>query len=139
MKKVVLMISGLIMATSSFAGVAQYSGETTCHIYHKDKLLKTLKCPYEGAQGASMSYAFDQATYQVPGFGVMSTSRANKGYDADGNSTGVDITLNDEPAVIRYRWPSNKKIVSKSHPSAGTDKTLECYLSKKSHWEICTK
>ena len=138
MKNIALMISGVVIATSSFAGVAQYTGDTTCHIFHKNKLLKTLKCSYEGAEGASMSYAFDHNTYQVPGFGVMRTARDNKGYDANGNSTGVDITLNDEPAVVRYRWPSNKKIVSTSHPSAGTDKTLECFLSTKSQWEICT-
>lgn len=139
MKNIALMISGVVIATSSFAGVGEYSGETTCHVFHKNKLLKTLKCSYEGTAGASSTYGFDYHTYQLPGFGVMRTSRENKGYDANGNSTGMDITLNDEPAVVRYRWPSNKKIVSNSHPSAGTDKTLECFLSKKSQWEICTK
>lgn len=136
MKKIALIVSGLLISTVGFAGVGQDTGKTTCHIYHKNKLLKSLTCSYDRAEGAGGTYAFRTGDYKIPGFGVMNTSFSVDGYDSNGRGTGTTVTLNDEPAIRRYRLPSNKKIVSNTY--AETHDALECYLSKKSQWEICT-
>ena len=137
MKKLALFIGCMSLATAGFCGVGEFSDSTTCYIYKQDKLQKQLKCSYEGVEGAASSYGFRQVSYTLPGFGTMNTSTSVDGFDSKGQATGVTTTLNDEPAVIRYRLPKNKSIVSDKY--AQSDKvTLECYLSTKSKWEICT-
>ena len=78
MKKIAAFIGAMAITTAGFCGVGSSSGTTTCHVYKANKLLKTVKCAYEGAEGSSSSYAFSEATYKIPGFGTMSTS--NSGY-----------------------------------------------------------
>lgn len=136
-KKIALFLGAISVATAGFCGVGQLSGDTTCYIYKQDKLQKKLACQYEGAEGASSSYAFKQIDYTLPGFGKMATSNSAD-YDDNGNHTGWTTTVNDEPAVIRYRAPSSKKVVSQAYAESGKE-VLECYLSKKSQWEICSE
>lgn len=137
MKKLAFTIGCMSLATAGFCAVGEFSGATTCYIYKQDKLQKQLKCSYEGAEGAASSYGFRQISYTLPGFGTMDTSSSVDGFDSNGQATGATITLNDEPAVIRYRLSTNKSIVSNKHAQSGKE-TLECYLSTKSKWEICT-
>lgn len=137
LKRLSLFVLSMSVATAGFCGVGQFSDKTTCYIYKQDKLQKKLSCQYEGAEGASSSYGFREATYQLPGFGTMSTSNSVDGFDANGSATGMTTTLNGEPAIIRYRLPTTKKIVSQSYAESGKE-VLECYLSKKSKWEICS-
>lgn len=111
MKRIALCISAMSVATAGFCGVGQFSDETTCYVYKQDKLHKKLNCQYEGAEGAAMSYSFRQVSYNLPGLGKMATSnQAN--YNDRNEITGWTTTVNDEPAIIRYRLPSNQRIVS---------------------------
>lgn len=137
MKKIAAFIGAIAVTTAGFCGVDTSSGTTTCHVYKANKLLKSVKCNYEGAEGASSSYSFREATYKIPGFGTMSTSTSADGFNANGRATGWTTTVNDEPAVIRYRLPKNKQLVSEAYAQSGKE-VLECYLSKKSGWEICS-
>ena len=84
-----------------------------------------------------MSYAFRQVDYNLPGFGNMATSNSAD-YDDNGNHTGWTTIVNDEPAVIRYRAPSSKKVVSQTYAESGKE-VLQCYLSTTSQWEICAE
>ena len=136
MKKITIFIGSLLLSTAGFCGVGQFSGNTTCYVYKQGQLFKKLNCQYEGAEGAAMSYSFKQVTYKLPGLGVMDTSISADGFDRDGQPTGWTITVNNEPAIIRYRLPTNKRIVSDDYAASGKE-VLECYLSKTSHWEIC--
>lgn len=136
-QKIALFIGIMSVATAGFCAVGQFSGETTCYVYKQDKLQKNLTCQYDGAEGAAMSYAFKQVDYNLPGFGKMATSNSAD-YDDNNNLTGWTTTVNDEPAIIRYRLPSNQKIVSQAYAESGKE-VLECYLSKKSQWEICSE
>ena len=138
MKRLAIFLGAMAITTAGFCGTAPLSGNTTCYIYKDNKLLKTLKCSYEGAEGAASSYAFKEITYKLPGFGVMATSTSADGFNSKGMATGWTTTVNDEPAVIRYRLPTNQKLVSEQYAQSGKA-TLECYLSKKSGWEICSK
>jgi len=137
MKKIAAFLGAMAVTTAGFCGVGSSSGTTTCHVYKANKLLKTVKCAYESASGASSSYAFSEATYKIPGFGTMSTSTSVDGFTSDGRPTGSTTTVNDEPAVLRYRLPKNKQVVSQAYADSGKE-VLECYLSKKSGWEICS-
>ena len=122
MRKIALFIGAMSVATAGFCGVGQFSGDT---------------CQYDGAEGAAMSYAFRQVDYNLPGFGKMATSNSAD-YDDNGNHTGWTTTVNDEPAIIRYRAPSSKKVVSQTYAESGKE-VLECYLSTTSQWEICAE
>ncbi|HCH27440.1 hypothetical protein ACTXMV_01335 [Psychrobacter celer] len=137
MRKIALFIGAMSVATVGFCGVGQFSGDTTCYVYKQDKLQKKLTCQYDGAEGAAMSYAFRQVDYNLPGFGKMATSNSAD-YDDNSNHTGWTTTVNDEPAVIRYRAPSSKKVVSQTYAESGK-KVLQCYLSTTSQWEICSE
>ncbi|MGO2885362.1 MAG: hypothetical protein ACTICE_08590 [Psychrobacter celer] len=137
MRKIALFIGAMSVATVGFCGVGQFSGDTTCYVYKQDKLQKKLTCQYDGAEGAAMSYAFRQVDYNLPGFGKMATSNSAD-YDDNGNHTGWTTTVNDEPAVIRYRAPSSKKVVSQTYAESGKE-VLQCYLSTTSQWEICAE
>ena len=137
MKRLAILISTMAITTAGFCGGMSHSGNTTCYIYKDNKLLKAVKCSYEGASGASASYSFSETTYKIPGFGVMATSTSADGFNSKGMPTGWTTTVNDEPAVIRYRLPTSKKLVSEQYARSGKA-TLECYLSKKSGWEICS-
>jgi len=136
-QKIALLVATVLVATAGFCGVGQFSDKTTCYIYKQGKLQKKLACQYEGAEGAASSYAFKQVDYTLPGFGKMATSNSAD-YDDNNNLTGWTTTVNDEPAIIRYRLPSNQKIVSQAYAESGKE-VLECYLSKKSQWEICSE
>ena len=137
MKRIALFIGSMSLATVGFCGVGQFSDDTTCYIYKQDKLQKKLSCQYDGAEGASMSYAFKQVSYTLPGFGTMDTS-TSADYNDSGDVTGWTTTVNDEPATIRYRLPSNQRIVSDTYAQSGKA-TLECYVGKTSKWEICAE
>lgn len=67
----------------------------------------------------------------------MATSNSAD-YDDNGNHTGWTTTVNDEPAIIRYRLPSNQRIVSDAYAQSGKA-VMQCYLSTKSQWEICAE
>ena len=137
MKKMMLLIGSLSFATAGFCGVGQFEDTTTCYIYKQDKLQKKLNCQYEGAEGAAMTYSFRQATYTLPGFGTMATS-TSANYNDRNEVTGWTTTVNDEPAIIRYRLPSNQRIVSDAYAQSGKT-VMQCYLSTKSQWEICAE
>ena len=137
MKKMMLLIGSLSFATAGFCGVGHYSDATICHIYKQDKLQKTLNCEYDVTEGAAMTYSFRQATYTLPGFGTMATSTSAHFNDRN-EVTGWTTTVNDEPAIIRYRLPSNQRIVSDAYAQSGKT-VMQCYLSTKSQWEICAE
>lgn len=137
MKRIILLLGSMSVATVGFCGVGQFSDETTCYIYKQDKLQKKLSCQYDGAEGASMSYAFRQASYTLPGFGKMNTS-TSADYNDSGDVTGWTTTVNDEPAIIRYRLPTNQRIVSDAYAQSGKA-VMQCYLITKSQWEICAE
>ena len=123
MKRIALCISAMSVATAGFCGVGQFSDETTCYVYKQDKLHKKLNCQYEGAEGAAMSYSFRQVSYNLPGLGKMATSnQAN--YNDRNEITGWTTTVNDEPAIIRYRAPSSKKVVSQTYAESGKEVLL---------------
>ncbi|KRU22815.1 hypothetical protein AS194_06965 [Psychrobacter piscatorii] len=125
------------VATAGFCGVGQYSDATICYIYKQDTLQKKLTCRYDVVEGAAMSYSFRQVSYTLPGFGKMATSnQAN--YNDRNEVTGWTTTVNDEPAIIRYRAPSSKKVVSQTYAESGKE-VLQCYLSTTSQWEICSE
>ncbi|MGA6102287.1 hypothetical protein ACPESL_08910 [Psychrobacter pocilloporae] len=137
MKRIALCISAMSVATAGFCGVGQYSDATICYIYKQDTLQKKLTCRYDVVEGAAMSYSFRQVSYTLPGFGKMATSnQAN--YNDRNEVTGWTTTVNDEPAIIRYRAPSSKKVVSQTYAESGKE-VLQCYLSTTSQWEICAK
>ena len=105
MKRVIFLIGGITVATAGFCGVGQYSDATICYVYKQDTLQKKLTCRYDVVEGAAMSYSFRQVSYTLPGFGKMATSnQAN--YNDRNKVTGWTTTVNDEPAIIRYRLPS---------------------------------
>ena len=137
MKRIALFIGMMSFATAGFCGVGQFSDETTCYVYKQDKLQKKLNCQYEGAEGAAMSYSFRQVSYNLPGFGKMATS-TSANYNDRNEVTGWTTTVNDEPAIIRYRLPTNQRIVSDDYAQSGKA-VMQCYLSTKSQWEICAK
>ncbi|WP_152978604.1 hypothetical protein [Psychrobacter piscatorii] len=137
MKRIALCISAMSVATAGFCGVGQYSDATICYIYKQDTLQKKLTCRYDVVEGAAMSYSFRQVSYTLPGFGKMATSnQAN--YNDRNEVTGWTTTVNDEPAIIRYRAPSSKKVVSQTYAESGKE-VLQCYLSTTSQWEICSE
>ena len=137
MRKIALFLGAMSVATVGFCGVGQFSDETTCYVYKQDKLHKKLNCQYEGAEGAAMSYSFRQVSYNLPGLGKMATS-TSANYNDRNEVTGWTTTVNDEPAIIRYRAPSSKKVVSQTYAESGKE-VLECYLSTTSQWEICAE
>ena len=137
MKRIALFIGSMSVATAGFCGVGQYSDSTVCYIYKQDKLQKKLNCQYDVVEGASMSYSFRQASYTLPGFGKMATSNSAN-YNDSGDVIGWTTTVNDEPAIIRYRLPTNQSIVSEAYAQSGKE-ILTCYVSKKSKWEICAE
>ncbi len=137
MRKIALFLGAMSVATVGFCGVGQFSDETTCYVYKQDKLHKKLNCQYEGAEGAAMSYSFRQVSYNLPGLGKMATS-TSANYNDRNEVTGWTTTVNDEPAIIRYREPSSKKVVSQTYAESGKE-VLECYLSTTSQWEICSE
>ena len=137
MKKIAFLIGSMTVATAGFCGVGQYSDATICYVYKQDTLQKKLTCRYDVVEGAAMSYSFRQVSYNLPGFGKMATSnQAN--YNDRNEVTGWTTTVNDEPAIIRYRLPTNQRIVSDVYAQSGKA-VMQCYLSTKSHWEICAK
>lgn len=137
MKRVIFLIGSMTVATAGFCGVGQYSDATICYVYKQDTLQKKLTCRYDVVEGAAMSYSFRQVSYTLPGFGKMATSnQAN--YNDRNEITGWTTTVNDEPAIIRYRLPTNQHIVSDAYAQSGKT-TMECYLSTKSQWEICAE
>ncbi|MDO5769995.1 MAG: hypothetical protein Q4P13_10855 [Psychrobacter sp.] len=138
MRKILLLVSSLLISSASFSMGFQTSGNTTCHVYHQGKLLKTLNCASDTYAGSSgRTYGFEQTTYTLPGFGVMTTYYDIGLSEAKDPWRDAKFTLNDEPAVFRYRDYKSKKVVSESY--AKKHKVLRCYLSKKSQWEICSE
>ena len=137
MKKIAFLIGSMTVATAGFCGVGQYSDATICYVYKQDTLQKKLTCRYDVVEGAAMSYSFRQVSYNLPEFGKMATSnQAN--YNDRNEITGWTTTVNDEPAIIRYRLPSNQRIVSDAYAQSGKA-VMQCYLSTKSQWEICAE
>ena len=137
MKKIALFIGSMSLATAGFCGVGQYSDATICYVYKQDTLQKKLTCRYDVVEGAAMSYAFRQASYTLPGLGKMNTSN-HANYNDYNEVTGWTTTVNDEPAIIRYRLPSNQRIVSDAYAQSGKA-VMQCYLSTQSQWEICAE
>ena len=142
MRKILLLVSGLLISSASFSMGFQISGNTTCHVYHQGKLLKTLNCNYDGGAGSSVhtdgfEHGYELVTYILPSFGIMKTYYDVSLSDAKDPWRDAKYTLNNEPAVFRYRDYKSKKVVSEAY--AKKHKVLRCYLSKKSQWEICSE
>lgn len=136
MKRIALLIGALSVATTGFAA-DEFSGNTTCYLYKQDKLQKQMKCNYKGVEGDTPNYAFKKISYTLPGYKTMRTASNIGAFNPNGQAK-TTITLNDEPAIIRYRSPTNLSIVSAQYADSGKE-TLECYLSTKSKLEICYK
>lgn len=130
MKKIVLALISLSIATAGYCHVVEETGNTTCHIYKDNKFTQTVKCKYNHTEGASSSYNFRYVTYTAKAFGKIETAR-------DYNEAGDVITLNSKPAIEQYRNPKTKKIVSDEYVQSGKEALL-CYKNINTKFEICT-
>lgn len=95
-----------LMSVSAVASMGQDSGYTSCVVIDSisKKKAVNIDCTYEGAVGASMSYAIENLDYKLStGKKYSTVDDSTFDFDANGNVKDLESTvmLNQKPAKIK--------------------------------------
>lgn len=148
-RAVLLLALGAMTQTALATGV-ELSGQTSCSILKKGKLVKKVPCSYTGLEFGSIRYNEKSYDFSVKGYGDIRTSVTFAARtDAQGNiietANGIkyheETTLNDKPAVALFRHAKTLKVIADDKFYQNWDKleksTLSCMRQNKTELEVC--